>query len=162
MQKTSAFAILASVPEIHLISGLEAIAVQLDAEEPVDSPRIVLGSMAFELFRKADELRGDRAVEMLIYATEAKGDQPLNPEVAWRGLYVQHVPSRNGRYRGNLDYRPKSTASDRAGWAVFWEMAELEQIKKPIPIGSLRGLGQKTNCKPRFIPEEPILIEYPG
>jgi hypothetical protein len=161
MQKTRAFAILSSVAEMHLISGLEAIAAQLDAEETADSPRVVLGSMAFELFRKADELRGDQVVEVFIYASDAKGDQPLNPEVTWRGLYTQHVPSRNGRYRGNLAYRPKSTAADRASWAVFWEIAELEQLKKPIPIGTLRGLGQKTNCKPRFIPEEPILIERP-
>ncbi|HEY9606599.1 MAG TPA: hypothetical protein V6C85_33630 [Allocoleopsis sp.] len=163
METTRKFAILASVPEAYLVSGLEAIAAQVDSEdlESVALPKVAFGSMAFELLRKADELRKEQSVEVLIYASEPKGDRPLNSEVRWRGRYIGHLPSRNGRYPGKPLFRPKAAATERPIWAVYWEVQELEQLKSPIPIASLQGLGQKANCKPRFVPEEPILIEYP-
>lgn len=163
MQKTRAFAMLAPVPEIHLISGLEAIAAQLDSDDfpPDQMPKVAFGSMDFEIFAEVEKLRAGKAVEVLIYASEAKGDQPLNPEVTWRGLYVGYVGSRRGRYPGKSIFRPKSTATDSPTWAVFWEVQELEQLKTPIPIGKLRGKNKKTNYQPRFIPEGPVVIEYP-
>ncbi|MEP0922464.1 hypothetical protein [Leptolyngbya sp. ST-U4] len=164
MQKTKAFAILVSVPEMHLISGLEAIAAQLDSEDlpPDQLPKVAFGSMDFELFGEVEKLRGGKAIEVFIHAADAKGDQPLNPEVTWRGWYVGYVASRRGRYPGKSIYRPPSTATDPPTWAVFWEAQELEQLKKPIPIGHLRGKGKKTSLQARFIPESPVLIEYPA
>lgn len=164
MQKTHAFAILAPVPERHLLSGLEAIATQLDSDDlPSDYlPKVAFGSMDFEVFGEVEKLRNGKAIEVLIYASEAQGDQPLNPEVTWRGLYVGYVGSRRGRYPGKSIYRPQSTATDPPTWAVFWEVQELELVKKPIPIGSLRGKNKKTNYQARFIPEGPVLIEYPA
>lgn len=163
MQKTQAFALLAPVPEIHLISGLEAISAQLDSEElpPDHQPRVAFGSMDFELFGEAEKLRAGKAIEVFIYASQAKGEQPLNPEVTWRGLYVGCVASRRGRYPGKSIYRPKSTATDSPTWAVFWEVQALELLKKPIPIGKLRGKNKKTAFPARFLPEGPVLIEYP-
>lgn len=161
--KTHAFALLAPVPEMHLISGLEAIAAQLDSDElsPDQMPKVAFGSMDFELFAEAEKLRGGKAIEVLIYASHAKGDQPLNPEVTWRGLYVGYVGSWRGRYPGKAIHRPKSTATDSPTWAVFWEVQDLERLKTPIPIGKLRGKNKKTNYQARFIPEGPVLIEYP-
>jgi hypothetical protein len=163
MKKTHAFAILAPVPEEHLKSGLDAISKQLSASDQSinEIPKLAYGSMAFEEFRKVDQLRGDSPIEVFIYASHAAGDQPLNPVVSWRGLYVGHSVSRNGRYAGNLLHRPESTKKDRPVWAVFWNVTDLQQLETPIPIGSLRGLAQKTNYKPRFIPEGPLLIESP-
>lgn len=163
MEITRKFAILAPVPESHLISGLEAIAAQLNSEDltPEGLPKVAFGSMAFEILRKADELRKERAVEVLIYASDAEGDQPLNTEVWWRARYIGHLPSRNGRYPGKAQFRPKAAATERPIWAVYWEVQELEKLKTPVPIGSLKGLGQKANCKSRFVPEGPVLIEYP-
>ncbi|MBE9013697.1 hypothetical protein IQ250_26260, partial [Pseudanabaenaceae cyanobacterium LEGE 13415] len=102
MQKTRAFALLAPVPEIHLISGLEAIAAQLDSDESSsdDTPKVAFGTMDFELFAEVEKARSGKAIEVLIYASHAKGDQPLNPEVTWRGLYVGYVGLRRGRYPG--------------------------------------------------------------
>ncbi|MBD3883960.1 hypothetical protein IFO70_19590 [Phormidium tenue FACHB-886] len=164
MQKTHAFAILAPVPEMHLISGLEAIAAQLDADDlpPDQLPKVAFGSMDFEGFAEIEKLRESKAVEVFIYASHAKGDQPLNPRVTWRGLYIGYVGSRRGRYPGKSIYRPQSTASDTPTWAVFWEVQELEQLKSPIAIGSLRGRNKKTNYQARFIPEGPVLIEPPA
>jgi hypothetical protein len=90
MQKTHAFALLAPVPEMHLLSGLDAIAAQLDADDlpPDHVPKVAFGSMDFEVFGAAEKLRGGQAIEVLIYASQAKGDQPLNPQVTWHGLYV--------------------------------------------------------------------------
>ncbi|MBD2123251.1 hypothetical protein [Trichocoleus sp. FACHB-262] len=163
METTRTFAILAPVPEIHLLSGLEAIAAQLNLDEVTSEglPKVAFGSMAFEVIRKADELRKERAVEVLIYASEAQGDQPLNPEVWWRARYIGHVPSRNGRYPGKSMFRPQSTAGARPTWAIYWEVQELEKLKAPIAIASLQGLGQKAPLKGRFVPEDPVLIEYP-
>lgn len=164
MQKTHAFAILASVPEKHLISGVEAIAAQLESDElpPDHLPKVAFGSMDFEVFGEAEKLRDGKAIDVFIYASHAKGDQPLNPQVMWRGLYAGYVASRRGRYPGQAIHRPKSTVTDTPTWAVFWEMQELEQLLKPIPIGSLRGKNKKTNYPARFIPEGPVLIEYPA
>ncbi|MBD2021388.1 hypothetical protein H6F43_14500 [Leptolyngbya sp. FACHB-36] len=163
MQKTRAFAILAPVPEVHLISGLEAIAAQLDSDElpPDQLPKVAFGSMEFEVFAEAEKLRAGKAIEVLIYAMNPKAEQPLNPEVTWRGLYVSYVGSRRGRYPSKAIFRPKSTATDSPVWAVFWEVQELEQLKTPIPIGNLRAKNKKANYQPRFIPEGPVLIEYP-
>ncbi|WP_088889031.1 hypothetical protein [Leptolyngbya ohadii] len=164
MEKTKAFAILVSVPEIHLISGLEAIAAQLDSDEPLPEqvPKVAFGSMDFEQFGEVEKLRGGRAIGVFIHAADAKGDQPLNPEVTWRGWYVGYVASRRGRYPGKSIYRPKSTLSDPPTWAVFWELQELEPLKKPIAIGNLRARGKKTNLQARFIPDSPVLIDYPA
>jgi hypothetical protein len=161
MRSTLDFALLAPIPEVHLISGVEAIAAQLDAENNDEKPKVVFGSMAFEVFRQADELRRGSPVNAFIYASDSKEDQPLNPEVSWRAVYVQQVPSRNGRYRGNPLCRPSSTLTDKAIWAIYWEVVDLERLKNPIPIGNLRGLKQKSDFKPRFIPEGPVLIDYP-
>ncbi|GAB4381648.1 MAG: hypothetical protein Kow00121_40670 [Elainellaceae cyanobacterium] len=164
MQKTRDFAILVPVPEMHLISGLEAVAAQLDLDDlpPDYSPKVAFGSMDFEVFGQVEKLRGGKAVDVFIYASHAKGEQPLNPEVTWRGLYVSYVASRRGRYPGKSMYRPQATAADPPTWAVFWEVQELEQLKKSVPIGGLRGKNKKTNYPARFIPEGPVLIEYPA
>jgi hypothetical protein len=161
MQKTRAFAMLAPVPEMHLMSGLEAIALQLDSDESDQLPKVAFGSMDFELFGEAEKLRNGKSIEVLIYASHAKGDQPLHPEATWRGLYIGSVSSRRGRYPGKAIFRPKSTVTDSPTWAVFWEVQELERLKMPIPIKSLRGKGKKANYQSRFIPEGPVLIEYP-
>lgn len=158
MNKTQAFAILAVVPEMHLISGAETIAKL--TEESSNEIKVAFGSMAFEAFRQMDKLREDKLLEVLIYASDLS-DQPLKSIASWRGLYTGHVASRNGRYPGNKKFRPPSTLSDKPTWAVFWELQELEPLKKPIAIASLKGLGKKSNYSSRFIPEEPLLIEYP-
>jgi len=158
MNKTENLAILAPVPEMHLISGAETIIKLI--EESSDEIKVAFGSMAFEVFRQIDELRGDKVVEVLIYASDL-ADQPLKSVASWRGLYTGHVASRNGRYPGNKKFRPSSTLTDKPTWAVFWELQELEALEKPIAIASLKGLGKKSNYSSRFIPEGPLLIEYP-
>lgn len=148
--KTHEFAILAPVPEEHLLSWQE------DGQER----KVAFGSMDFELFRQADERRGDKAVEVFIYASFAK-NRPLKPEVSWHGLYVGHVQSRGGKHPEGMKFRPPSTVSDTPTWAIFWEVEELKPLSSPIAIASLTGLEKKSNYKSRFHPEGPLLITYP-
>ena len=164
MQKTRAFALLAPIPQVHLLSALEAIAAQLDSDElpPEHQPKVAFGSMDFEGFSEVEKLRDGKAIEVFIYASHVQGNQPLNPQVTWRGWYLGYVGSRRGRYPGNSLYRPRSTVSDPPTWAVFWEVQELELLKQPIAIGSLRGKNEKTNYPARFLPEGPVVIEYPA
>lgn len=158
MHTTHSFAILASVPEMHLESGVETInKLHLESNDKV---KVAFGSMDFEVFRKADQLRGDQVVEVFIYASQAQSDQPLHSEVTWSGLYINHVNSRNGRYPGKKEFRPASTLSDAPRWAVFWEVQDLKLLKTPIKIASLKGMGKKSHFTSRFIPETPLLIEY--
>jgi len=75
---------------------------------------------------------------------------------------VGYVGFRRGRYPGKPICRPESTTEvDTPPWAVYWEVQELEHLKNPVPIGNLRGKDKKSNYQARFIPEGPILIEYP-
>ena len=149
MDKTQSFAILAAVPEVHLISGQDVC---------LNQGKVAFGSMAFEAFRKVDEMREDKAVEILIYASDA-ANRPLNTEVTWHGLYIGHVQSRGGRYLKGSQFRPPSTASEKPIWAIFWEVQDLKPLSSPIAIASLKGLERGSNLKSRFVPESPLLIE---
>lgn len=161
-QKTRALAILAPIPEKHLISGLQAITAQYDTDEPPQQPpRVAFGSMDFEVFRKADELRGDKPLTVFIYASDSKESQSLTPMVSWKAVYVKHSPSRRGRYAGPAQYRPASAATDPPTWAVFWEVQELERMKIPLAIANFKGVDQKANYKSRFIPDGPLLVQHP-
>lgn len=157
---TRGFAILAPVPETHLLAGLDAIALQLDASPPQIPPVLAYGSDAFEVFAKADELRRGAPVAMFFYAAHAQ-EQPLNHQVTWRATYTQHVHSRRGRYPGKAYHRPPSTQNDAPTWAIFWLIQDLEKLEQPLPIAHFKGLGKKANFAARFLPEEPVLVEYP-
>jgi hypothetical protein len=159
--KTFEFAILAPVPEYHLLSGLKE-SIPQQYEDGEREPLVAFGSMDFELFRQADDLRGDRPVEVFIYASMSEADQPLNPVVTWRGLYAGHVLSRRGRYPGKASHRPPSMTGDAPTWAVFWLLKDLSKLETPLPIGLFQGLKQKKPYETRFIPRGPLLVEYPS
>ncbi|HEY9827020.1 MAG TPA: hypothetical protein V6D19_16390 [Stenomitos sp.] len=118
--------------------------------------------MEFEGLAEVEKLRKGYSVEVLIYASHAQGEQPLNPQVTWKRLYIGCVQSRRGRYPGKSNVRPKSTASDSSTWAVFWEVQELERLKTPIPIGSLTGRSKKTPYQSQFVPEGSVLMNILG
>ncbi|NEZ64738.1 hypothetical protein D0962_18420 [Leptolyngbyaceae cyanobacterium CCMR0082] len=162
MEKTNTktFAILAPVPEHHLVSGLDAITRQLDDDAIETQPMVALGSNAFEVFGQADALRKDRMADVYIYASHAY-NPTLNPQATWRATYIKQVHSRRGRYPGKAIHRPETTATDKPTWAVFWLLKDLEKLQPPLPIGKMKALGKKSNYPPRFLPEGPVLIEHP-
>ncbi|MEO0827851.1 MAG: hypothetical protein AAFY67_19810 [Cyanobacteria bacterium J06642_9] len=158
---TQDFAILAPVPEQHLVTGLEAIAQQLDADPPKVPPVLAYGSNAFEVFGKADELRGEQCVEMFFYASHAE-NPTFHPEATWKATYCKQVHSRRGRYPGKAFHRPPSTKNDAPTWAIFWLVQDLIELREPILVSDFQGLGKKTAYASRFIPESPLLVEHPG
>lgn len=158
INKTRQFAILAPVPEQHLISGMEALNQQLDDGHEA---RLAFGSNAFMLFRKADELREQCLVDIYIYASHAE-DRKLNPEATWKATYIEKLTSRSGRYPGKKIHRPRSTNTDKDTWGIFWVITELENLVEPIPLGDFRGYEKKSNYSSRFFPEGPLLVEHPG
>jgi hypothetical protein len=158
MSTTNMFAILAPVPEMHFISGLQSI-TQLTNDPNNQIVKVAFGIMDFELFRRVDELRENNAVDVFIYASHA-ANQSLHSQVTWHGRYIGHVNSRNGRYPGDRKYRPQSTNTDQPIWAIYWELDSLQLLNLPIAIASLKGLGKSSNYTSRFVPEGPLLIEY--
>jgi hypothetical protein len=154
MSSFDGFAILAPVPEEHLIDGEEVCARE---------GRVAFGSRAWERFREVDTGRNGMSVEVLIYESGGLS----KPEARWRATYVGHVEGHSGAHPNGMKYRPPSTAKyemDNKGyWAVFWEVSGLRRVPKgeEVKIRDLRGLGKKSYYSPTFIPEGPLLIEYP-
>ncbi|MCE9553881.1 MAG: hypothetical protein K8T91_10975 [Planctomycetes bacterium] len=130
------FAILAPVPEEHLLDG-EPVA---DAEGFV-----AFGSRKWELFRAVDKLREGDPVPVLIYPSHEHEAGKLTFKIMWSGWYIGSVESHDGSHPAGMKHRPPSTeqyAQDNLGlWAVFWHVAGL----KPLPeaehrlISSLRS-----------------------
>jgi len=54
------------------------------------------------------------------------------------------------------------TGKDNERWGLFWVVENLCRLNEPVPIHKLKGLGQKSYYKEDFIPERPLLIEFPG
>lgn len=148
MKITTDFAILAPVPEEHLLDGLSVCATEGE---------VAFGSGKWELFRTIDEMRGDAAVPVLIYPSHEDGDVKLSFTVQWAGLYVRHVPSKLGAHPDKMRFRPDSTAkypSDNKGhWAIFWHVAQLAHLPKAewLAISDLETIkgGWRKNAPPR-------------
>lgn len=151
---TKEFAILAPVPEIHLISGLETCEKE---------GKVAFGSDAWELFREVDEMRKGSEVEVFIYPSHLDSDKPLLMSAAWHGIYVGQMLSRRGRYPGDKRFRPESTQSDRPNWAIFWEMENLCELPatERIPIPSFVSASKKITGDRRSLPHGPMLVKYP-
>jgi hypothetical protein len=148
--------LLAPVPEEHLQSGV--ITVQ-------KAGKVVFGSRAWEVFRKLDLLiKSAQKCEVLIYASDASF-LTSSPMVTWRGTYVGHTESINGRHRDGMKYRPETTGaytSDNQGhWAIFWEVEGLVPLDKSeyLPIAELLGYDQPRRYLKNFIPRGPLVVE---
>lgn len=149
-------ALLAPVPEVHLLDGLTTVRFHGKA---------AYGSRSWEVFRDLDQLRGDEPVVAYLYASHAA--QNVGPKVTWQALYIGHVDAPNGTYPGNLKYRPESATrhpADVGGhWAIYWHLSDL----KPLPIedwaeiGELRRYRTVKRFGRRFVPEGPVIVGRP-
>jgi hypothetical protein len=100
MDTSRNLAVLFSVPESFLLSGLECISAQYQQE--IHPAFLIYGSMEFEAFAEVEKARNGKPLEMFIYAANAAGDLPLNPEVTWKafcpvleGLRLEKTIQRN-------------------------------------------------------------------
>jgi len=155
---TNGFAILAPVPEEHLVYGVTVC---------LHEGKVAFGSRAWEVFRKADEERQGLPVRVLIYPSHPISTHHRGPKVAWEALYIGQVAAKNGAHPHGMKFRPPSTGkylTDNYGhWALFWEVTELTSLppSEMISIRDLRGLDKKGYYGRTFVPEGPLLIEYP-
>lgn len=102
-----AIALLASVPEVHLISG-KAVCDE--------KGKVAFGSYDFELFLKLKEQSPQGGCEVLIYASHA--NQPISPPtVTWRAVYLDFDDAEKPALN---TFRPPSTATDKR-WGIFWD-----------------------------------------
>lgn len=142
-----AIALLASVPEVHLISG-KAVCDE--------KGKVAFGSYDFELFLKLKEQLPQGGCEVLIYASHA--NQPISPPtVTWRAVYLDFDDAEKPALN---TFRPPSTATDKR-WGIFWIVTELQRLPNAdhIKISLLRGYTKPRKYLTNFIPERPILIE---
>jgi hypothetical protein len=150
--------LLAPVPLEHLQSGLDVLARE---------PFVALGSRAWQVFRRLDELRAYHPVRVWIYASDNDG-QPQPPSATWSGLYVGQVEGRDGAHPAGMRYRPATTAlypGDNQGWwAIFWHVAELRELppNERVAVARMTGFGKKRPYGHPFQPEGPMLIEPVG
>ena len=129
------FALLAPVPEEHLLTGRDVAAKE---------GFVAFGSRKWELFREVDRLRQGQEVPVLIYPSHEDVAAKLTFAVAWTGWYSGHVNSKMGAHPDGMKYRPPSTAThpgDNSGhWAVFWHVRDLSRRRgKPVGISSLES-----------------------
>ncbi len=160
MDTSRNLAVLFSVPESFLLSGLECVAAQY--QQDIHPAFLIYGSMEFEAFAEVEKERKGKPLEMFIYAANAAGDLPLNPEVTWKGIYLGvEAASGGGRYRGKAIHRPPASVAGNKPSALFWKVSDLKKQSKGMPIGRLQVLTKKTLLPDRFLPDKPTLIEYP-
>ena len=147
-------ALLAPVPLEHLESGRKTC---------LSAGKVGFGSRAWETFSKIDALRAGLPVVVYIYASHS--EKPLGSKVSWRAYYIGHVRSEHLPLSYEQQFRPRSTDqhSDdtRTYWPLFWEVIDLQPLVTPIPINQFSGLGRKKPFQKMFVPEGPLLVEYP-
>lgn len=148
-------ALLAPVPEEYLVAGVEIVRRH---------GKLALGSRAWEVFKRLDELRQGEPVTTYLYASHAEAN--VVPTVTWTGLYVEQAPaSRRGEYRDADDFRPPHTEEEDASrwWALFWHVTELRHLPEAewIKIGDLRKFSSQRRYGSGFIPEGPIIVGHP-
>ena len=160
METSRNLAVLLSVPESFLLSGLECLATQYEQE--IHPAFLIYGSQEFEALAAVELARKGKALEVFIYASNAAGDLPLNPEVWWKGIYMGvEAASGGGRYKGKAIHRPAATLDGKKPSAVFWKMMDLKKQIAGMPIGRMQTLAKKVLLPDRYLPDKPTLIEYP-
>lgn len=133
-----------------------------DAHLELGPGEVALGSRAWEVFRKLDEIRGGHSVRVWIYASHNPA-QPVPASATWTARYVRHVESIGGAHPDSHRYRSAiAQPEDGLGfWAVFWHVTDLEELTPDEwrPISRMQGLGQRRPYGHPFEPEGPMLIE---
>ena len=147
-------ALLAPVPEEHLLSG-QAVCLSKGL--------VAFGSKNWDLFSKLKNVLPESSgCEALIYASDAA--RPLSPpRVTWSAKYISFSVAINGAHKYGMKFRPESTqkypADNHGHWVVFWEVTDLIPLIPDIKIGLLRGFEKPHPYLKNFIPKGPLLIQ---
>lgn len=146
-------ALLASVPEEHLLSGTRTLQ---------RAGKVAFGSRNWELFNSLESILSGEECDVLIYASDAV--RPVNPpSVTWAARYLGSSVAKNGAHKDGMMYRPESTLKypldNKGNWILFWEVDSLRLLESPIRISSLRGSEKPKRYLTEFIPHGPVLLE---
>lgn len=154
MEKLNAdVALLAPVPEVHLLSGLETckatglVAFGSDAG-------MVLSDFAFQV-------GADSIADVLIYASESLTGGP--PTATYRARWVKYEGSKGGFAPPSIaKHRPSTTTSDGA-FLSFWVVSDLCRLDahEAIETKKLRGRGNRTPFVANYVPKGPVIIDNP-
>jgi hypothetical protein len=152
-KKEMAVALLAPVPEEHLLSGQQKLG---------ESGKVAFGSKDWELFNKLKELLKGDECDVLIYASDA--NRPQNPPTAtWSARFAGFTVAVNGAHKDGMKYRPASTTKypldNQGNWTVFWEVTNLRPMIPGVKISLLRGFKKPHSYLVNFIPRGPLLIQ---
>ena len=149
-------ALLAPVPEKHLISGLKTCAQQ---------GKVAFGTRSFEPFAR---LRDAKAIGCDVYLYASHSAEPGPPKASWKGRYLGYVDAKNGAHPEGMKFRPETTlegeTDNKGHWFLFWEISDLRKLDEGEArlISHLRGETSKSNYKAAFIPEGPLVIQAPS
>jgi hypothetical protein len=148
-------ALLAPVPEEHLVSALDVVR---------EHKKVAFGSRSWQVFRQIDELRGDAPADVLIYASHSAVHHSL-PKVSWRAKYIGHREAKGGGHPDGMTYRPPSTGKypddNKGHWFIFWEVRDLVCLpaELQIEIGAIFQFEKNKPYKKYFVPSGPLIIE---
>lgn len=120
---------------------------------------VALGSRDFELFRELDHVRGELAVQTLIYPSQL---EPPCPYASWRGVYVGHIEPPDGVHPKAKLVRPAHALKDpdEGRWAVYWELSRLDEEDAPVALSSLHTWKTGKSLGSSW-PRGPMLIRRP-
>ena len=144
-------ALLTSVPEEHLLSGLERC--QKDGF-------VAYGTNAAMVLSELKQLvDADHRADILFYASHSA--HPSAPIATHRAQFVDYDGAVSGGVKPAWRrYRPASTGSD-TGWGGFYLVSDLRCLETPILIANLKKRENKGKFKKSFVPLGPILIDTP-
>lgn len=151
-EPTADIALLAPVPEEHLLWGLRTCQETGFVSFGTDA-----GEALSELRLYAD---ADHPADILFYASHPKQGSAVKA-ATFRGRFVGYEGAVEARKKGWDKHRPKSTQTD-GKWSSFYLVANLQRLDVPIPISSLpkrNGKGKK--LAKNFVPIGPTLIDTP-
>ena len=151
-------ALLAPVPEEHLVAGRECCLV---------NGSVAFGSRDFEVFRQLDAQLSGAPCDVLIYASWPLTPVSGPPAVTWIATYLRTVDARLDGSPPPGIFRPSSTekypGDSKGHWAVYWEVTHLAPLPKEahLRVHTLRGLASSKRYLKTFRPERPLIISAP-
>jgi len=144
-REDSDVALLAVVPEVHLLSGELTCAKEGEVR---------FGSNDGMVFAELEALLDGGHCPVLIYASESSISG--SPRVSWGGTFAGVSSASSDKHR------PPSTVSDR-GWHIHWGVAGLQRLAPDQTrlVSTLRGQHAARPYAKSFVPHRPLIIENP-
>jgi hypothetical protein len=144
-------ALLAPVPEEHLISGLAVCA---------DHGAAAFGSDSVMVLSEFAHLVRDSAADVLFYASQTEISNI--PAATYRARFAKYVGAlSNGKAPASCsDFRPPTTSTD-GPWQSFYVVSELRKLVEPIPLSALSKRNVRAKLKANFKPLGPLIVATP-